>query len=260
MAAATRTDSVCARAARWLARAAPTRGAIILGLLFGALASPALATTYTYTGAVYASTVPFPGPCGAGTCTNYTTAMSLTGSFTTAAPLGANLANVDIAALVTSFSFNDGINTYSSADPNTRILSFHAATDSSGVPSSSMFLDIEKWITGSTPHSGTDRYSEFDIDSSVDVVNNLPCTGVGTTGGTADTCTSGSGSDNSTSSASNGTAGVWAIAGGSGGGVVGFGATTPANVPTLSQWALLLLIASVCGAGVAAAHRRRRRR
>ena len=211
-------NSGWARVARWLSCAVRSRNtgcSTILCLLLAGLAWPALAATYTYTGANYTTTVPFTAPCTVGTCANYTTGMSVTGSFTTAAPLAANLASVNIAALVTSFSFNDGINTFSSANANSWIISFDASTDGSGVPNGGMFIVLATWITGSNPHTGADRYSQFEIDFSVDGINNLGCSTVGITNGTADTCTASPGSDNN-SSTFTGPSGTWAAAGGPG--------------------------------------------
>jgi hypothetical protein len=54
------------------------------------------------------------------------------GSFSTAEPLGRNLHPSDIAALVTASSFTDGINTYSSSDPNAHVVQLKADTDATG--------------------------------------------------------------------------------------------------------------------------------
>ena len=95
-----------------------------LGVCFSAFA---LATTYTYTGLTY-NFVGAP----------YTTSMSITGGFTTASPLPANMPITDIGPngsnLVTAWSFNDGINTYTKL--NSVVLpqggTFRIATDASG--------------------------------------------------------------------------------------------------------------------------------
>jgi len=75
-----------------------------------ALSGAAWATTYTYVGPNFTIVQ---GP-------NYTTAMSITGTFTTAAPLPANMSNTDIGPdgsnLVTAWSFSDGVNTFTQAN------------------------------------------------------------------------------------------------------------------------------------------------
>ena len=79
-------------------------------LLACAIALPAFATTYTFTSPSYSFVIPFTPPCTVGTCVNYTTSMNVAGSFTTAAPLAANLLNTDVRGAITSYSFNDGLN------------------------------------------------------------------------------------------------------------------------------------------------------
>lgn len=88
----------------------------------------AIGATYTYTGSVFTSA------SGA-----YTTSMRISGSFTTNAPLAANLPGTEIgpsgADLVTSWSFTDGVNTFN--EVNSMELYgdsafFSVATDSNG--------------------------------------------------------------------------------------------------------------------------------
>jgi len=92
----------------------------------------AWATTYALSGATYDPALSF----GA-----YTRATGITGSFTTASPLPANLNNTAIAGgtgglgLVTSWSFNDGLFTYTPASSAIWLgegSSFAVSTDSAG--------------------------------------------------------------------------------------------------------------------------------
>ena len=65
------------------------------------------AATYTYTGTLFTNITNVTPPTG-----TYTDAMSVTGQFSVAAPLAANLGmGTDITGQVTSFSFFDGRNT-----------------------------------------------------------------------------------------------------------------------------------------------------
>ena len=97
------------------------------------LQAGAWAVTYTYVGSTYApSAITDYTNCTIGTCGNFTAAMSQSGSFTTAAPLPANLSNADIASLITSFSFSDGLTQYNNSDPETTLYSGQAYTDASG--------------------------------------------------------------------------------------------------------------------------------
>ena len=82
---------------------------VLLGMFLG---GSAWATTYTYVGPNFQ----FTGGVG------YTTSGSITGTFTTASPLAANLPLTDIGPapgglnLVTAWSFTDGVNTYTQAN------------------------------------------------------------------------------------------------------------------------------------------------
>lgn len=92
-------------------------------------------------------------------CLDFTTAMSQTGSFTVASPLAANLSNVNMAGSLLSFSFADGITTYSSADPSVRIILFNVTTDGAGAITSS-FISIDRWMNGTNgAHAPGDLYS-----------------------------------------------------------------------------------------------------
>ncbi len=99
----------------------------IAGLVFGSLLAvnlPAHAATYTYTGNDY--TIIQDGPIPAGT---YDTTMSISGSFTVAVPLAANL-NADITASLQSFSFFDGRHTITQL--NASFIGFLVKTDATG--------------------------------------------------------------------------------------------------------------------------------
>lgn len=102
--------------------------ALLVGIILAAFANVAAATTYTYTGTNYLTV-----------SGGYTTSMQITGSFTTASPLAANLSNARIGPsglnLVTSWSFNDGVQTLTNA--NSELLygnldAFDVSTDGLG--------------------------------------------------------------------------------------------------------------------------------
>jgi len=103
---------------------------LVLSLAVGSNAMAA--TSYQYSGNNYTTIIDFTPPNG----TTYDTSMSVTGSFSTLAPLAANLALTDISADVTSYSFNDGVATL---DESTSIVLgvFSVATDALG--------DITEW-------------------------------------------------------------------------------------------------------------------
>jgi hypothetical protein len=218
---------------------------LLLGSLLASVAWPALAaTTYTYSGAPnYSIFTNFTAsPCTAGNCENYTTSMTVTGSFTTATPLAPNLVNVDISSQITTYSFNDGINTY--APPNGRIINFNVYTDSSGVPTTSTFLDIQVWTTGTSPHAPGDRFSEFFIDFEANSTNNENCSSVGSNGDSAGDACNSSGTDANSSNAANLDSGTW-----SGGSAPPPPPTVITPVPALSAWALGALATLVIALG-----------
>ena len=158
-----------------------------LAMLFALIQASAWATTYTFASGNYTTVTNFTA-CATGPCANYTTSMQTSGSFTTAAPLAANLANQNIFAQVTSFSLSDGIVTYSSADPNSRVYSFVVSTNAAGQITSSQIV-LEEWQ--STPHTPPSRVAILElIASTASAFNNTACTADTTSpAGVADTCT-----------------------------------------------------------------------
>ena len=83
--------------------------------------------------------------------------MSLTGSFTLASALPPNFSGgADITSQVTAYSFSDGVNTYASTNPNSRIYQFAVVTDGSGnITVGSISLQL--WQSGSSPHAVGNR-------------------------------------------------------------------------------------------------------
>jgi len=237
----------------------------LLLALAGLCLSPGVwATTYSYTGPLYTSTTDFTPPCGTGPCADYALGQRISGQFTTAAPLPPNLVSPDAHASVTSYSFTDGVNTYSSSDPNTRFSIFAISTDVAGnIIAASSEVQIQLWQSGSNPHTAGARAAVFDACSGScgglggdHVDNNFICTSVQVSGGgggniDADTCAGGSG-DPSTSAASvtAGSTGTWST----------LAPQQSSSIPTLSEWALILLSLLVAGFAVRALSLRSRRK
>ena len=193
--------------------------------------SQAMVHTATATGS-YAGKIDFT-VCGIGPCQNFTLAMGASGSFNTAAPLAPNLAAANIAPLMTSFSFTDGITTYSSANPAVRILVATVSTNGAGAITASD-IRVQRWHTGVVPHGAGDRLSMVEIGATGSGDNNAPCINVGVSpAGTPDSCVL-IGGDAGRSIAFN-SARVWASA--------PLLAAAPAAIPTLSEWGLVLMAA-----------------
>lgn len=190
------------------------------------------AATYTFTGSNYVAPANFTPPCGTGSCANFTTAMHLSGTFSTSTRPPANAVGVDITAILASGSFNDGLTTYAGIDPGLRVYQFQVVTDANSVITD-QFILIERWQDGSAgPHAVGDRFDYFIIapGGSTQVFHNRQCTAVGAApSGVGDACT-GDLADGSDSLAASGAGPVMALAPG-------------AAVPTLGEYALLLLAA-----------------
>jgi hypothetical protein len=103
----------------------------------------AASTTYVFTGHPYQTANG-----------SYTTSMSITGSFTTAAPLAANLtSSTDITPLVKSWSFSDGVNNYTLAN-SVQNGDMEVTTDSGGNIngwSMAFVSPLPPWVANVTP-------------------------------------------------------------------------------------------------------------
>jgi hypothetical protein len=219
----------------------------VLALALTMISVPALAETYRFTGANY---IVISDLCGAGPdCPPYTTAMSLSGSFSTATPLAPNLpAGTEITAQVTAYSFSDGVNIYSSADPDARIRTFQVGTDGQGNIVTEN-IQLTRWLTGSTPHVAGDKFATAGIVNSglTEALSPLPCQVVGiadsfgATSNVPDTCIQGTAGAGTTNTGSSETAGFWSTA----------------LVPALGNAALALLAAFFAGLGWHFLRRRR---
>ncbi|WP_440114208.1 IPTL-CTERM sorting domain-containing protein [Acidovorax sp. BL-A-41-H1] len=213
-------------------------------LLLTACWAHAQSTVYTATSGVYTMKTDFT-VCGVGPCQNFTLAMSASGSFTTASPLANNLVGANVAASVTSFTFSDGINTYSSTNPAVRAYRFQVSTNASGaITSADVFVEL--WQSGTSPHAFGDRFALVRLTGTALAYNNDQCIVVGVSpAGAADSC-SGDNADAGRSTASGGAV-VWTRA---------VSGTTPQAIPTLSEWGLIISSALVGLAGFAALRRK----
>lgn len=186
--------------------------------------------TYTATVGNYTSLGDYTSCTGVVPCANYTTAMKQTGSFTVAAALAPNLASADVTGSVTSYSFSDGINTYSNTNPDDRILAFVVATDASGnITGSTIYF--EKWLSGTNgSHAPLDKVAGMQLG--VTSFHNAPCytLGVSPFSGVQEVCINFDPNDPAASFAVS-PAVSWASS----------AATAPTPVPTLSEWAMVIM-------------------
>lgn len=194
-------------------------------------------TTYTFAGANYTSTTNFT-TCTNGPCASFTTTMHVSGSFTLSTPLAPNLSFYSPTGQLTSFSFSNGITTFSSSDPNSRLANFLVSTDSAGNITNTI-LDLDEWQTGSSPHSAGDRTAELSINTYDPLTfgrNNAPCflVGISPTTSVADSCNSYGGVGGALDSAESTAfvlSGSWSVS----------SAPTPAGAPALNEWGGIIL-------------------
>lgn len=157
-------------------------------LVLAFLSMPAWATTYYFAGGPYTTRFDHQ-TCSTGVCADYPAGARITGSFTTAAPLAANLPATEITPLVTSYSFNDGVNAYSSADANARIERFSVQTDATGKPFG-VGVRLQRWQAAAPHNAGNDRLGVLFIGSPTGAGNNATCSSFGASAfnGVPDVC------------------------------------------------------------------------
>lgn len=212
------------------------------------LQAGAWAATYTFTGANYnaADINNFTScPGGSGNCGAYTTAMAQAGSFTTVNPLPDNLNNQDILALVTSFSFSDGLTVYDSNDAQVALLSINATTTGGALDIS---VTLQRW-QAPAPHLLGDHLDSMRTTNS-GRSHNAVCMspqvhplGYGYCG------TESAGGVFSSWLQAAAPSGTWAV--------TGLPPAATNAVPTLGEWGLLLMASLMLGVGWMTMGRRR---
>ena len=212
-----------------------TRIFVVLGFLCSAFA--AHATTYQFSAPAYGPAptgyLNFTPPCTHGSyCGNYDATMRVTGSFTTASPLAANLVNAEIYPQVTSFRFTDGIAAYDSSFPFSRVNRFRVTTNAAGQITGSDIIIMNWQDGGAGPHVGsTNRFDTISVVAASAAVGglfiNANCDIVGPGALVADDCV-GATFDDDTSFASS-PSGTWTTL------------LESTAVPTLSESAVLVL-------------------
>ena len=155
--------------------------------------------------------------CDVGNCAVYTTAMGVTGTLTTSGPMPANATKQNVNALITDYSFTDGVQTFARSDPNTRAaFAFYAWTDANG--QITLFQqEFQHWQSATTPHQGGDRMDFLQITGDLNAIHashNFLCSNIATRLPAGEVCT-GTMPDAAYSTAGTGN-GVWLTVGPSG--------------------------------------------
>ncbi|WGM30073.1 IPTL-CTERM sorting domain-containing protein [Brevundimonas sp. NIBR11] len=220
--------------------------AIAVAALTCGVANQAIAqeTTYTFSSAFYQAITNANGACTVGECATYTTGQRAIVTLTFAAPLAANLPAADRRAAITAYSLSDGVRTTTGPSGGAAILLGSFGTDATGTPVSYDLL-VERTpgppYTTSTPTDPNSRLSYVEMRTNgVEARGNYVCYGRG--GGAAPGTCSSAGPDpaSSTATTTDPTVVTRVIA-------------TPAAVPTLSEWAMILfgiILASGAALGV----------
>lgn len=233
-------------------------GGVIAALLL--LAAPAMAqpATYYVQSTPYASADNFTA-CPLGGCTaNYTTSQRISGTITFVAPLAANLADEDVDLQIDSFSISDGQNTYTDAQffVSVFVQSARVSTDSAGNLTAFEFK-FDK--TNGAPF-GAGSYADPKARVSYIWFSSAPAPGMAVAASNS-TCqvrgdnvggnTGGAGCMMAWDTASQGTSSATAT------GVTMSLTPPPAPVPTLSEWAMILLAVLLAGGAALQLQRRR---
>ena len=210
-------------------------------------AAPAFATTtYTYVGTNYSTfyhNCTPPGDPSAGPCIAYTASMHVQGWFSLDTALPANFGPADISTRSDlKWSFNDGVNTYASADTAHALIEpglFIVQTDATGkpvFPGTSIALDL--WET--TP--GVNNYFDY-INIGYQPVaphaGDYVGTGMKCFAVTGNVCTDYNVGPNDSYAASV-TSGAWTVS---------TSATAPVSAPSLGTWATASLLLMLFGLG-----------
>ena len=136
-------------------------------------------------------------------CRNYQADMAPSGLFTTVAPLAPGLREADVEADLVAFRFSDGLEVYSHTDPAVRVHRFRVSTNAQGQIISPVQIELDRWLTGSSPHAAGDRVASFSLGAIAVARHNWHCAAV--VGRTGQERCSATAADAATSSAVGGT-------------------------------------------------------
>lgn len=127
-----------------------------------------------------------------GGCANFTTGMYARGVFTLDSALRPDLHWANVAPLLASFSFNDGLVVYGSDDPQVRVALFTVCTDEQGAITH-FSARLQRYRDAAAPHRPGERLDQlYILDGLMTVgVHNAVCATVGPgPDGAPDTCES----------------------------------------------------------------------
>lgn len=221
---------------------------IAAGLVLIAGSAAAQTTSYTFRGGPFTN-IANNTTCTVGECATYTTARRATATLTFAAPLAPNLPVVDRSADVTAFTFSDGVTTTTGPGALGSIQTLSLGTDASGLPTG-YFLILERTpgppYVVSDPTNPNSRLSvvAFLPSQSQSVANAVCSVRASTAAGSSPGNCSMIAADSDTSNATaTGPTVVTLVA--------------PITVPTMTEWAMILLGSLLAGYAILLVQRRR---
>lgn len=222
--------------------------AMALGL-WGAAGAASAQVTYNFQGGLYNS-VTNAGACGVGECATYTTAQRAIASITFIAPLAPNLANADVTASISAYTFSDGVRTTTGPGPNAATLQVLATTNGAGVLTG-YSITLQRTpgppypvSTPADPNSRASQITLYPIGSTAD--SNFVCA----TRGSGGSAVTGPGSCSAATLDAHYSTAQSTVP-------TTFAVSAPAAVPTLSEWAMILFGLLLAGGAVVMIQRRR---
>lgn len=187
--------------------------------------------------------------CVEGPCQSFSLTQEVSGWIQTKAPLAAKLPfPTSISPDVAAFRLFDGITTYESSDPQVRVQGMFVSTDDTG-KLDKFLITVSRWQTPGASHAMGDRLASVRMSNLNTMVSfyNAPCgeePGVGAAGQT-DTCRLLAASGEPSTSTASEASVKWVPE-----------SPSPSPVPTLSQWAVMLLAGGLGVLGAMLARKR----
>lgn len=242
-----------------LARAATAlAGAALVSM--SAAGHAAAQAVYSIESGTYSAVNDMGGVCSIGPCSPYSMADKVTGTFTLAAPFAPNLTNFDFGPSLKSYSFDDGAVVYKSTDPRARIGEARVSTDASGnITAYRLVFEVLHGVGSTYPVNDyadvEARFSYFLYEGGFAVAgrNNYVCLirgGSSAASGPGTCLPTNGGPGSNIDSSSRFTSAAMPV-------TPVLESFTPATIPTMSEWAMILLGVLLAGAAALTIQRRR---
>ncbi len=242
-----------------LARAVTALAGVAL-LSMSAAGHAVAQAVYSVESGTYSAVNDMGGVCSIGPCSPYSMADKVTGTFTLATPFAPNLTNFDFGPSLKSYSFDDGAVLYSSTNPRARIGEATVSTDASGnITAYRLVFEVLHGAGSTYPVNDyadlEARFSYFLYEGGFAVAgrNNYVCLirGGSSAASGPGTCLPTNGAPgNDIDSSSRFTSGATPV-------TPVLASFTPAPIPTMTEWAMILFGVMLAGGAAMMIQRRR---